>query len=129
MKVSNRKALECVEVKFLKLPNVQKYEVLLRNEKEFLASVEMDDGYEFQIHACTVEKAYPSTVMQLLERNKDKYNSVLVAPYISDRTAAICEKNGIGYFDYAGNCYFASHSIYLSERGNKNSEPEKARAV
>lgn len=129
VKVINRKALECVEIKFLKLPNIQKYEVILRNEKEFVASVEMDDGFEFQIHACMVEMAYPSTVMQLLERNKDKDISILVAPYISERTAVICEKNGIGYFDYAGNCYFVGHSIYLSEKGNKNPEPEKARAA
>ena len=129
LKVLNRKALECVEIKFLKLPNIQKYEVTLRNEKGFVASVEMDDGFEFQIYACTVDKAYPSTVMQLLEKNKDKDISILVAPYISDRTAMICEKYGIGYFDYAGNCYFAGHSIYLSERGNKNLEPAKAPAA
>ena len=46
----DRIGLECVENKFLKLPNIQKYEVVQRTEDGFIASVEMDDGYEFQIN-------------------------------------------------------------------------------
>ena len=44
---TDRYGLECVENKFLKLPNVQKYEVVKRTEDGFVASVEMDEGYEF----------------------------------------------------------------------------------
>ena len=47
----DRVGLACVENKFLKLPNIQKYEVVSRTEDGFIASVEMDDGYEFQINA------------------------------------------------------------------------------
>ena len=39
----DRIGLECVENKFLKLPNIQKYEVVNRTEDVFIASVEMDD--------------------------------------------------------------------------------------
>lgn len=53
----------------------------------------------------------------------------MISPYISDRTAQICEENGMGYFDYAGNCWFVGHSIYLSERGNKNPQPKQRSAV
>lgn len=52
----------------------------------------------------------------------------MVSPYISERTAQICEKNGVGYFDYAENWWFVGHSIYLSERGNKNLSPEISKA-
>ena len=38
----DRIGLECVENKFLKLPNIQKYEVIHRTEGGFIASVEMD---------------------------------------------------------------------------------------
>lgn len=120
--------MECVAKKFLKLPNIQKYEVRTLNEYGFIAAIEMDDGFEFTIHVYVVEKSYPSVVLQLLEKmKKEKENCVLVSPYISERTAQICEKSSIGYFDYAGNCWFAGHSIYLSERGNKNPRPEKGR--
>lgn len=119
-------SMECVAKKFLKLPNVQKYEVNALTGYGFDSVIEMDDGFEFEIHVYTMQKSYPSIVMQLLEKKEvDKKDYVLVSPYISERTAQICEENGVGYFDYAGNCWFVGHSIYLSERGNKNLKPEK----
>ncbi len=129
MKLS-RDGLECVEKKFLKLPNIQKYEVVRRTEDGFIASVEMDDGYEFDINASFLSSVFPSTVMRLIEkRDKNQGVSILVAPYISERTAQICENHGMGYFDYAGNCWFVGHSIYLSEKGNKNPQPKEQRSV
>ena len=122
--------LECVENKFLKLPNIQKYEVVHRAEGGFMASVEMDDGYEFQINAYFLDRVFPSTVIELIEKqNQSQEVNILVAPYISERTAQICEDNGMGYFDYAGNCWFVGHSIYLSEKGNKNPRPKEQRSV
>lgn len=122
--------MECVENKFLKLPNIQKYEVDRRTEDGFVASVEMDDGFEFKIYARFLQQAFPSTVMQLIEKGKNDAGAcILVSPYISDRTAQICEENGIGYFDHAGNCLFVGHSIYLCERGNRNPQPKQYSAV
>ena len=126
----DRVGLACVENKFLKLPNIQKYEVVSRTEDGFIASVEMDDGYEFQIYASFLNRVFPSTVIKLIEKqNKSQKVNILVAPYISERTAQICEDNGMGYFDYAGNCWFVGHSIYLSEKGNKNPRPKEQRSV
>ena len=126
----DRNGLECVEKKFLKLPNIQKYEVVHRTEDGFIASVEMDDGYEFNINACFLNRVFPSTIMELIEKqDKNQGVSILVAPYISERTAQICEDNGMGYFDYAGNCWFVGHSIFLSEKGNKNPQPKGQRSV
>lgn len=122
-------AMECMAKKFLKLPNIQKYEVSELTEYGFIASVEMDDGFEFKIHAYVILKSYPSIVKQILEKQEnDKKDYVLVSPYISERAADICEKNGVGYFDYAGNCWFVGHSIYISERGNKNPKPQTSMA-
>ena len=129
MKV-NREGLKCVEDKFLKLPNIQKYEVIQRTEEGFTASIEMDDGYEFKLNAYVVQRVFPSTVLQLIEKkNKENGIYILVSQYISERTAEICEKNGMGYFDYAGNCWFVGHSIYMSEKGNKNPKPKEYKAV
>ena len=64
----DRIGLECVENKFLKLPNIQKYEVIHRTEGGFIASVEMDDGYEFQINAYFLDRVFPSTVIKLFEK-------------------------------------------------------------
>lgn len=123
-------AAECIKRKFLKLPNVQKYEVVQKTNTGFIAAVEMDDGYEFQMNVYVIEEIFPSMVMQLLERWKEKKDAcILVSQYISERTALICEQNGIGFFDYAGNCWFSGHSIYLCEKGNKNASPKRNRAV
>lgn len=101
-----------------------------RTEDGFIASVEMEDGFVFKIHAYFLQQVFPSTVMQLIEKKNDDTGScILISPYISDRTAQICEENGMGYFDYAGNCWFAGHSVYLSERGNKNPWPKQNRAA
>ena len=62
----DRIGLECVENKFLKLPNIQKYEVVHRTEDGFIASVEMDDGYEFHIDACFLNRVFPSTIIKLI---------------------------------------------------------------
>lgn len=130
VKFDGRKGIECVEDKFLKLPNIQKYEVDRRTEDGFIASIEMDDGFVFKIYAYLIQQVFPSTVMQLInKKNNETGTRILVSSYISDRTAQICEKNGIGYFDYAGNCWFVGHSIYLSERGNKNPQPKQCNAV
>lgn len=121
---------ECVENKFLKLPNVQKYELVKRTKDGFIASVEMDDGYEFLINAYVVNQLFPSTVMQVIEKqSKEQGIGIIVSSYVSERTASICEQNGVGYFDYAGNCWFAGHSIYLSEKGNKNPRPKEYKAA
>lgn len=126
----DRAGLECVEKKFLKLTNIQKYEVIHRTEDDFIASVEMDDGYEFHINAYFLNRAFPSTIMELIEKQDKSHGAkILVAPNISERTAQICEANGMGYFDYAGNCWFVGHSIYLSEKGNKNPRPKEQRLV
>ena len=86
----DRIGLECVENKFLKLPNIQKYEVVHRTEEGFVASVEMDDGYEFQINACFLNRVFPSTIIGLIEKqNQSQEVNILVAPYISERTAQI----------------------------------------
>lgn len=125
-----RRAIECVENKFLKLPNVQKYEITKKTESGFLAFVEMEDGYEFIINAVVITQVFPSTVMQLIDKLKDEKGvPVLISPYISERTAQICEENRMGYFDYAGNCWFVGHSLYLSEKGNKNTQPKEQKAV
>ena len=65
-----RRALECVEEKFLKIPNVEKYEVLRKEENGFIALIEMEDGYEFRLSANVIQQVYPSTVVGLIKSTK-----------------------------------------------------------
>ena len=58
VKLDDRKGIECVESKLLKLPNIQKYELDPRTADGFIASVEMDDGFAFKIHAYSLQQAF-----------------------------------------------------------------------
>lgn len=121
------KEQEIVAACFLRLPIVQKYEVIRRKEDGFIAEVELNDGYVFVLIVFVMKEAYPAQVLEKIKgisNEKGKY-PVIVAPYISETTAEICRKNKIGYFDYAGNALFCGYSIYISEKGNKNKYPGK----
>ncbi len=126
MKQLKASEMDYMSNKFLSLPNVQKYEVVSRQDKKFVSEIEMDDGYLFRVTGMLLERIYPGTIMGILSANEEV--SVVIAPYISERTAAICKDKGIGYFDYSGNCYYVGHSIYLCEKGNKNIVPQKGKA-
>lgn len=116
--------------KFLQLPNIEKIEYIMKTEKGFICSVEMSDGYEFKINAYVILRAFPSDVMQLIDKqDKREGVSVIISPYISDRTALICRENSMGYFDYAGNCWFVGHSLYMFEKGNSNPQPKEYKAI
>ncbi len=120
---SHYKEQEIIADRFSRLPIVQKYEV----QDGFIANIELVDGYEFTLIVYVMQEAYPAQVMEKIRSipNENKEYPVIVAPYISDITAEICEKNKIGYVDYAGNALFCGHSIYLSEKGNKNVNPNR----
>lgn len=122
-------ALRSVESKFMQLPNIDKYSVIDSNDEGFRVSVEMKDGFKFGLNVRCFKRLYPANVLEMLKNKDSSDNLILVSPYISERTAEICEGNGVGYFDYAGNCWFVGHSIYLRERGNKNVKVNEQKAV
>ena len=54
---------------------------------------------------------------------KDKFPNpygIIVAPYISEQSAAICKDAGVGYLDLKGNCRVAFDSVYIERTGIPN---------
>jgi len=49
-----------------------------------------------------------------------KAYGVIIAPYVSPRSAQICDDNGVGYIDLAGNCSIAFKQIYIRIEGRPN---------
>ncbi len=45
---------------------------------------------------------------------------VLVAPYISERSAEVCRESGVGYMDLAGNLGLIFNRVYLKVEGRPN---------
>ena len=64
---------------------------------------------------------------EYLDRAKGAYPMV-AAPYISDDTARVCKKNGVGYIDLAGNFFFNFDEIYIERKNYPNPATEKRQA-
>lgn len=45
---------------------------------------------------------------------------VVLAPFMSDRSARICEEAGVGYIDFAGNCLLDFGMVHIREQGRDN---------
>ncbi len=45
---------------------------------------------------------------------------IFMAPYISPQAADICLKDGVGYLDFAGNCYLSFGQVYIEQTGTPN---------
>jgi len=63
-----------------------------------------------------------NAVNQLM-RYRNLYSNayfIFMAPYISPQAAGICMKDGIGYLDFAGNCYLSFGQVYVEHTGRPN---------
>ena len=61
-------------------------------------------------------------------RYKDKVPNayfVFIAPYISSRSAEICESEGVGYLDFSGNCLLSFDKIFIQKTDYPNQFKEK----
>ncbi len=63
-------------------------------------------------------------LLNLKSENPDAYG-VFIAPYISETTAELCKKNGIGYVDLAGNRWLNFDPVFIEIKGNPNRFSEK----
>ena len=50
---------------------------------------------------------------------------VVGAPYISNDAARICRENGVGYMDFAGNCFLNFEQVYIERKDFPNLNVEK----
>ncbi len=50
---------------------------------------------------------------------------IIIAPYISERSAAICREAGIGYIDLSGNCFIEFGQVHIAKENKSNTRLEK----
>jgi hypothetical protein len=62
---------------------------------------------------------------RLTEEAKAPAYWVFGAPYVSERTADLCKRGGVGYIDLAGNFHIDAGPFLLSARGNTGVRREK----
>jgi hypothetical protein len=84
------------------------------------------DTTQTTLDVTVLSTAYPSNIRELVVSQSQESNyPVIVAPYVSKESAAVCAHHNIGYFDRSGNCRLALHCLYVSDQGHLNKFPER----
>lgn len=118
------------EVPFLSITRMEKGARFGDGRVDLLATVRLPGG-ERRIAVEVKESAQPRQVREAANRLlrlraylPDAY-FVVAAPYLSPRSAEICERDGIGYVDAAGNCRLSFGQVYIRREGNPNPAPQR----
>lgn len=56
----------------------------------------------------------------LLRQEEPDVYAIVLAPFLSERSASICKEAGVGYIDFAGNCMLDFGTVHIRERGRDN---------
>ncbi len=106
----------------LKIPAIDASEILNDTENGFKVEIQLNGGIHRMFNVHVLKRAYPQQIKEVIDKWGSQQNvyEVIIAPYISDVSAELCEKSDIGYMDEAGNCLIKTHTIYISEKGNSN---------
>jgi len=123
--------LSCLsKIPFLKAIDIKKE----YGEKDMIADlsakIELPGG-TIQLIAEVKSSGQPrfarEAVNQML-RHKNKVADtyfVFIAPYISSKTAEICQSEGVGYLDLSGNCLLSFDKIFIEKKDFPNQFKEK----
>lgn len=116
------KLSKMVEEKLHQIPFFRHYRVRKFSSSSFLAEIYFADGKEKVVEILALPRVYPSYLEEVASKKKP---TAIIAPYVSERVAALCREKGISYFDYSGNCLFMGEDFYIHDSGHKNEHAEK----
>ena len=75
--------------------------------------VEIKDNGQPRYARALIEK------LSLFNEESEKY-WIFVAPFISEKTGQMLRESGIGFVDFAGNCYISFEGVHIQKEGKKN---------
>jgi hypothetical protein len=113
---------------FGKVPIISDIRILDQSEYGFTVILKEQGDENVDIRVICLDRAVPSSVKKALEQPDGQTYRIIMAPYISDASAKICEASGAGYCDLSGNCRILLDNIYISEKGNPNRYPVEKHA-
>jgi hypothetical protein len=115
----------------LKIPIVEGCEHLRDQKNGFIMSLVFKHKSTEYLEVTVLGRAFPSIIAKEFEGKtnervaKSTVYPVLIAPYISDESAKLCEKLSVSYMDMSGNCMLSVGSLYISDRGHPNKSAKK----
>ncbi len=66
-----------------------------------------------------------ANLLQSFSMGKNKVYGVFGAPFVSSESRRICEEEGIGFVDLAGNCLLRFDGVFISIEGKPNPYPSR----
>src|SRR5438876_582769 len=122
---AQRALLACLEpIPFLKVEGTDA-EPLAEGGPDFILQVKLPTGQQTivaQMKASGQPRLARDAVNQI-RRDREVFPGaygVFVAPYIAPQAAEICEREGIGHLDLAGNCLLSFGQVYIRQEGKPN---------
>ena len=106
-----------------KIPVIEDIQITERSEQGYTVVFKERGNDAVNISVICLNRAVPSAVKEAIEKKCGGIYRVISAPYISEASARICEKSGVGYCDLSGNCLIQTDLIYISSKGNPNLYP------
>ena len=85
-----------------------------------IATLKLHNDEIIKIRLVILGEGYPKQIKEAISGISSDMYSVILAPYITEQTADLCKKAGVGFLDMSGNCHIAYKSLYIEIKGNKN---------
>jgi hypothetical protein len=127
LEIKVKKSLyECFDnIPFLKIMEIKVEPVIGDIRPDFYVTLQLREGLRTIIAEIknNGEPRYARQAVNQIRRYSSElqYNyGIFIAPYISSQAAKICENEGIGYLDLAGNCHISFENIYVHIEGRPN---------
>ncbi len=111
-----------------RVPIVEDIQITDQLEQDFSVILKERGNGIIRIRVICLNRAVPSSVKDVVSHLDGQTYGVIMAPYISDASAKICEASRVGYCDLSGNCLIQTDSIYISNKGNPNQYPAENHA-
>jgi len=122
------KSTDVIKVKSIK-SEVKKLFLDQKVQPDLIVEVKINDRNKyliiFEIKSAGQPRFARMAVSQLkyMISNKRNYYGVFAATFISKESRQICNENGVGFIDLAGNCLFKFGNIYINIEGRPNLYP------
>ncbi|MBL8024778.1 MAG: hypothetical protein JNL74_00110 [Fibrobacteres bacterium] len=94
---------------------------------DFIIKTRVDDK-PWNLICCIGANGQPLNIRNVANqviRYKEQWKNVYVifiAPYISEKGAAICKEEGFGYVDFSGNGLVSFENVYIEQHGQPNQQ-------
>lgn len=122
---------ELSQIPFIQVRNKEPRLDRYSNDPDLIVTIELPNADSKSILVELKQNGEPRIIRDAIARllmmtkaNSDMY-PIVVAPYLSPRSADMCRENGVGYMDQAGNCFISFETVFIERTGNPNPRAEK----